>query len=59
LFTTIIVGWIMPKDTVIAQLTSNGRYNIPPFVVNILSFLVRYVCPLGIALIFLKQTGTL
>ena len=59
LFTTIIVGWIMSKETVMAQLTSNGRYNIPPLVVSLLFFLIRYVCPLDIALIFLKQTGTL
>ena len=59
LLTTIIVGWIMPKDTVMAQLTSQGRYHIPPQVVSTFFFLVRFVCPLLIALIFLKQTGLL
>jgi NSS family neurotransmitter:Na+ symporter len=59
LFTTIIVGWIMPKDTVMAQLTNQGRYHIPPRVINLFFFLVRFVCPLFIVLIFLKQTEIL
>lgn len=59
LLTTLIVGWIMPKDTVVAQLTSQGRYHLPPQAVNIFFFLVRFVCPLLIALILLKQTGVL
>ena len=59
LFTTIIVGWIMPKDTVMAQLTNQGSINLPPQMVSIFFFLVRFVCPLCIMLIFLKKTGTL
>lgn len=59
LLTTLIVGWIMPKDTVMAQLTSQGRYHLPPQAVSIFFFLVRFVCPLLIALILLKQTGVL
>ena len=57
LFTTLIVGWIMPKDIVMAQLTSQGRYHLPSQTMSVFFFLVRFMCPLLIVLIFLKQTG--
>ena len=59
LFTTIIIGWMMPKGTVTEQLTSQGRYHISPKVISLFFFLVRFVCPLFIVLIFLKQTEIL
>ena len=59
LFTTLIVGWIMPKSTIMAQLTNQGNINLPPQTVSVFFFLVRFVCPLCILLIFLKQTGTI
>jgi NSS family neurotransmitter:Na+ symporter len=59
LFTTIIVGWIMPKENVIIQLTSQGRYRLTPQAASTFFFLVRFMCPLLIVLIFLKQTGIL
>ena len=59
LVTTIIVGWLMPRNTVINQLSSGNRYNIPPFFINLFFILVRFVCPIGITLTFLKQIGIL
>ena len=57
LASTLIVGWIMPKSTVIEQLTSQGRIHLPSQTVSIFLFLVRFICPICIILIFLKQTG--
>ena len=55
--TTIIVGWIMPRETVLRQLTSEGMYQWRGWMIQIFYILVRYICPIAIALIFLKQTG--
>lgn len=55
--TTILVGWMMPKDIVIKQLTSDGRYHWAGVAVQVFFFLVRFVCPIGIAMIFLNQIG--
>ncbi len=57
--TTLLVGWAMPKRTVIRQLTSHGHYRWRVAALNVFYILVRFVCPMGIATIFLYQTGLL
>ena len=51
LLTTILVGWFMPRRTVIRQLTSGGRYHWSAWQINVFFFLVRIVCPLCIFVI--------
>ena len=55
--TTLVVGWVMPRKVVMEQLSSGGRYKWMPWAVNIFFLLVRFVCPIGIALTFLNQIG--
>lgn len=55
--TTIIVGWIMPRSIVISELTNGGKVKWAGWLIWVFYFLVRYVCPIGIALIFLNQMG--
>lgn len=59
LMTTIIVGWIMPRQTVIQQFSSNGRYHYGAIATYIFLLIVRFVCPIGILLTFLNQIGAL
>lgn len=54
-FIVVFVGWFYARDKRRAEMSSGGRYRIrlyPLFV-----FLVRFVVPLGIALVFLNAIG--
>ncbi len=53
LLTCIFVGWYVPKQTVFAEFTNDGTRNVMFY--NIFLVTVRYICPIGIALIFLHQ----
>ena len=55
--TSLVVGWVMPREAVVRQLESYGQYKWMPWAVSVFYFLVRFVCPVGIALTFLNQTG--
>ena len=55
--TSLVVGWVMPREAVVRQLESYGQDKWMPWAVSVFCFLVRFVCPLGIALTFLYQTG--
>ena len=59
MMTTLLVGWFMPRRTVIRQLTSHGRYRWRAYAVTIFFILVRYVCPVCILLTFLNQIGVI
>ncbi len=52
---TLFVGWVMKKDQVQAELSSNGRYKTKFFSVYL--FLVRYIAPIAIIIIFLNELG--
>ncbi len=52
--TALLVGWRMPRQTVIDELTSGGRYRWPVWLVNIYLFLIRFVTPVSIIIIFLS-----
>ena len=55
LLTCLMVGWYLPKKLVHDQLTNWGSLR-GNFYHDFL-FLVRFVCPLGIIAIFLRQLG--
>ena len=52
-FTCVLVGWVMPKAWVVKQLTSEGRFPWAQGWIATFFFLMRYVCPLLIAVIFI------
>jgi len=54
-FTCILLGWFASKKVVKDQFTNWGTVSLRFYGVFI--FLVRYVCPLAIGLIFLRQFG--
>ncbi len=55
--TCIIVGWIMPREKVVGQLTSYGLYTLPSWFISLFLFLVRFVCPTFITLIFITKVS--
>ncbi len=57
LLTCIFVGWYAPKQIVFAEFTNDGTRNVIFY--NIFLVTVRYICPIGIALIFLHQLGVI
>lgn len=57
LLTCLFVGWFVPKQTVFAEFTNDGTRNVIFY--NIFLVTVRYICPIGIALIFLHQLGVI
>lgn len=54
-FTCILLGWFASKKVVKDQFTNWGTVSVRFYGVFI--FLVRYICPIGILLIFLRQFG--
>ena len=57
LLTCIFVGWYVPKQIVYGEFTNDGTKNKILF--NLFLIAVRYICPLGIVLIFLHQLGVI
>ena len=57
LLTCLFLGWYVPRQIVKDELTNNGTLRSHIFEVYL--FCVRYVCPLGILLIFLHQFGVI
>lgn len=57
LMTTLIVGWVMPRPKVMAQLTNEGKIQWSHWAISTFYLLVRFVCPIGITIIFLNQMG--
>jgi NSS family neurotransmitter:Na+ symporter len=55
LLIVLFTGWVFDRAMLRTQLTSDGRYGrrLWPF----LRFMIRYVCPVVIALLFLNQIG--
>lgn len=54
-FISIFAGWFLPKRIWVEQMTNRGTRQYPFFGVSI--FMLRWICPLGILLIFLQQLG--
>lgn len=55
LLTCVLVGWYMPKTTVYNELTNKGTVTTKVF--NLIFFAIRFICPIGIAIIFLNLFG--
>lgn len=55
LLTCLFLGWYVPKELVHDELTNGGTLRSHIF--TLYMFSVRYVCPIGILLIFLNQFG--
>lgn len=59
--TCIFIGWFVPHHIVKEEFTNSGELKSQSYVrlFHIFIFLVKYVCPLAILLIFLHQLGLL
>jgi len=55
LLTLLYVGWVMPRGDVHEQISNGGRLRARYF--PVFMFLVRYISPICMALIFLHQLG--
>ena len=55
--TCILMGWFVPKRTLKDEFTNGGTLRGALFGTYL--FLIRYVCPIGILIIFLNQFGVL
>ena len=53
MLTCLFVGWYIPRQVVHDEFTNNG--SVANRVFSVFLFAVRYVCPIGIALVFLHQ----
>ena len=55
LLSVILVGWVMPRKKIFAELTNKGtlRRNVQLF--PLVYFLVRYVAPIGILALILAS----
>ncbi len=53
--TCLFVGWYVPRHIVVAELTNDGT--LRGRFIGLFLFCVRYVCPVGILLVFLNQMG--
>lgn len=55
LLTCIYVGWVVPRSTVMTEFTN--RYTVCLRLFPAFLFMVRFVCPICITLVFLHQFG--
>ena len=52
---SIFVGWRLPKSLVIDELTNEGTLRCPRWLINVFFFLIRWVAPIAITLIFINE----
>jgi NSS family neurotransmitter:Na+ symporter len=57
LLIVIFTGWVLKKTTVKDELSSGGIYKVPLF--RLIMFIVKFVAPIAITLIFLNSLGLL
>jgi len=55
LLVVIFTGWVIKKAVVKEELSSGGRYRVPFF--GAIMFIVKFVAPVAISLIFLSSLG--
>ena len=53
LFTVLFVGWRLKKTDIYDEFTNGGTLSTNARIFGVLWFLIRYICPLAIAVIFL------
>jgi len=56
LFMSVFVGWVMPRDAVQDEFRSGSTWG---GLFSVWYFFLRFVCPVGIALVFLYKVGAL
>lgn len=57
LFTAIFVGWVMNRQVVHDEVTNGGTLHAP--YCSLFFFVLRYIAPVGIAVIFVNELGLL
>lgn len=55
LFISLFAGWYLDKQLVWSEITNNGSLNIPAF--KLIIFILKYIAPIGITLIFVNELG--
>ena len=57
LFISIFTGWYLDKKIVWEEVSNNGTLNI--HIYKLLIFILKFIAPIGIALIFINELGFL
>jgi neurotransmitter:Na+ symporter, NSS family len=57
LFIALFIGWFYSKHKLIKELSSNGKYTLPFF--RIFMFLLKFIAPIAILIVFLQGIGLL
>jgi NSS family neurotransmitter:Na+ symporter len=52
---SLFVGWRLPRQLVVEELTNNGALRLPVWLIHTFFFLIRWLAPIAILLIFLFQ----
>ena len=52
---TLFVGWKMARPDVFAEFTNDGTIRTNVRIFNVIWFLIRYVAPIGIAVVFVTN----
>jgi NSS family neurotransmitter:Na+ symporter len=56
-FIVIFLGWVLPKKDVVEEISNDGKLKIKLF--GTFYFIIRYIAPIAIGLIFLNGLGVL
>ena len=57
LFISIFAGWYLDKKVIREEVSNNGTLKLGIY--HIIAFLLKYICPLGIGIIFINELGLL
>jgi NSS family neurotransmitter:Na+ symporter len=55
LLVVLFVGWKLGRDNVFDELTNGGTFNLPPWVLKTILFLIRFVAPAALLAIAIFQ----
>ena len=56
-FISIFVGWYLNKKLVWDEISNDGSLKVPIY--KLLIFILRYIAPIGIAIVFINELGFL
>ncbi len=56
-FISIFIGWYLDKKIVWEEVSNNGTLKVSVY--KLLIFILKYITPIGIALIFINELGFL
>lgn len=57
LFISIFTGWYLDKKLVWSEITNNGNLKVPTY--KLIIFILKYVAPIAISVIFINELGLL